>query len=83
VTHGDAGELLAAYALDAVSDNERRELDAHLATCAACTRELPRFRAAASQLSHSELPAPPGQWERIASALGGRRPAPKNHRRRR
>jgi hypothetical protein len=72
VTHGEAGELLAAYALDAVSDDERRELDAHLAACAECARELARLRAAASQLSQTELPAPPGHWERIASAISDR-----------
>jgi anti-sigma factor RsiW len=72
VTHGEAGELLAAYALDAVSDDERRELDAHLATCVGCAHELARFRAAASQLGQSEFPAPSGQWERIASAIGDR-----------
>lgn len=38
--HEQASELLGAYALDALSVEEREAVDAHLATCAACTAEL-------------------------------------------
>lgn len=72
VTHAEAGVLLAAYALDAVTDDERRELDVHVATCATCADELARHREAAGLLAQTELPAPSGQWDRIAAAIDER-----------
>jgi Anti-sigma-K factor rskA/Putative zinc-finger len=74
VTHDEAGELLAAYALDAVTDAERSELEAHLATCEMCSHELARHREAAGFIAQSELPTPSGQWDRIAAAI--EEPAP-------
>jgi hypothetical protein len=74
VTHVEAGELLAAYALDAVTDDERRQLDAHVATCASCADELARHREAAGLIAQTELPAPSGQWDRIAAAIDERPP---------
>lgn len=38
-------ELLGAYALEALSEEERKAADAHLATCARCTQTLQQLRA--------------------------------------
>ncbi|MGH9026590.1 MAG: zf-HC2 domain-containing protein, partial [Acidimicrobiia bacterium] len=83
VTHAEAGELLAAYALDAVTDDERREIDAHVATCATCADELARHREAAGLIAQTELPTPSGQWERIEAAIGERPQVVSRARRRR
>jgi hypothetical protein len=40
MTHDEVAELLGAYVLDAVSPEERELVDAHLATCKACTEEV-------------------------------------------
>ena len=40
-------DLVAAYALDALDDSERREFEEHLATCEQCSEELEGLRAAA------------------------------------
>jgi anti-sigma-K factor RskA len=53
-------ELVAAYALDALDDSERREFDEHLATCEECREELEGLRNAAAALAYvPEGPAPP------------------------
>jgi anti-sigma-K factor RskA len=53
-------ELVAAYALDALDDSERREFDEHLATCEECREELEGLRDAAAALAYvPEGPAPP------------------------
>jgi len=36
-------DLLAAFALDALTDDERTAVEAHLTTCPACRREVARF----------------------------------------
>jgi hypothetical protein len=38
--HLDIYEMLGAYALDAVSDEERAQIDEHLAVCPICSQEL-------------------------------------------
>jgi hypothetical protein len=72
VTHAEAGALLAAYALDALSGDERREIDVHVARCVTCADELARHREAAALIAQTELPAPSGQWGRIAAAIDER-----------
>lgn len=53
-------EQLAAYALDALDDTERREFEEHLATCDRCREELEGLRDAAAALAYiPEGPAPP------------------------
>jgi anti-sigma factor RsiW len=50
----------AAYALDALSDDEMREYEEHLATCERCREELARLGGAASALAFAvDSPAPP------------------------
>lgn len=53
-------DLVAAYALDALDDSERREFEDHLAGCEQCAEELEGLRAAAAALAYvPEGPAPP------------------------
>jgi len=67
--HEEAAELLGVYALDAVDDDERRLVDAHLAGCQECWAELRGLLEAAAALSSGYHQAPPGVWERIAGSL--------------
>jgi anti-sigma factor RsiW len=51
---------VAAYALDALDDSERREFEEHLATCEQCAGEVESLRDAAASLAYvPEGPAPP------------------------
>jgi anti-sigma factor RsiW len=53
-------DLVAAYALDALDDPERREFEEHLAGCPRCREELEGLRDAAAALAYvPEGPAPP------------------------
>lgn len=53
-------ESLAAYALDALDDSERRDFEEHLVTCEQCREELEGLRDAAAALAYiPEGPAPP------------------------
>lgn len=47
----DEHDLVGAYALDAVDDLERRRFETHLASCAACRRELAELRRTVASLS--------------------------------
>jgi anti-sigma-K factor RskA len=56
---------LAAYAVDALDGHERPALEAHLASCPSCRRELATHQEALSRLIGDESP-PPGVWDQIA-----------------
>ncbi|HET8679274.1 MAG TPA: anti-sigma factor [bacterium] len=51
MTHIELRALIPAYALDALSSEEAREVEAHLATCDECRRELILMREVASELA--------------------------------
>jgi anti-sigma-K factor RskA len=51
VTHIELRGLIPAYALDALSPEEAREVEAHLPTCDECRRELILMRDVASELA--------------------------------
>jgi anti-sigma-K factor RskA len=72
----DLDELLGAYALDAVDDDERRRVEEYLAVNPRAASEVREHREVASMLSFSGTDAPPGLWDRIASELDERPPAP-------
>ncbi|MBT2467701.1 anti-sigma factor [Streptomyces sp. ISL-66] len=56
----DAHALIGAYALDALTDGERRAFAAHLEGCADCARELAGFAATTARLAAAvSVPAPP------------------------
>ncbi|NUR98487.1 MAG: hypothetical protein HOV67_24930, partial [Kribbellaceae bacterium] len=48
-------ELTAAYALDAVDEAERREMEAHLATCPDCVAEVAEMREALGLWAAAEV----------------------------
>jgi len=70
--HADVEDLLGAFALDAVPEDERRLVEEHLAVCEPCRREVMEHRETVALLSGGE-PAPVGGWDRVAGEL---EPAP-------
>lgn len=74
--HHPVEELLGVYALHAVDDAERAEIEAHLAECPRCRSEVDAHREVAAHLALSGAPAPDGLWDRIADALEGTPPPP-------
>ncbi|HVW35118.1 MAG TPA: anti-sigma factor [Acidimicrobiia bacterium] len=74
-THQDIAELLGAFALDAVDDEERDVIEAHLAGCPRCRAEVEGHRETAALLAHSGARAPEGVWDRIAGAIDESPPA--------
>jgi len=75
MNHDEIAELLGAFALDAVTDEERDVVDAHLRTCVRCRAEVEEHRNVASMLAHTGGTAPEGVWERIAGELAEPPPA--------
>jgi anti-sigma-K factor RskA len=73
--HDELRELTGAYALDAVTDDERRELEAHLEGCPACGEEVRSLRAAASELAFTAPERRPPDSLR-ARVLASIEPAP-------
>lgn len=73
LTHEESEELLGAYALDAVTADERDQVDRHLQECERCRQELAEHREAAALLALG-APAPAGLWDRISGAIGGEPP---------
>ena len=52
-------DLTAAYALDALDPQERREYEAHLARCERCRDELASLSDTATSLAYAVDPASP------------------------
>ncbi len=86
LNHSEIMDLLGAYALDAVDEDERQAIGRHLDECVQCRREVAEHREVAGMLASGWLPAPEGVWDRIAGSLeeappplrmpsGGDRPA--------
>ncbi|WP_433324527.1 anti-sigma factor [Spirillospora sp. CA-294931] len=62
----DAHTLAGAYAMDALSDTERRRFESHLAECPTCAQEVQGLREATSRLAMAAArPAPPGLRDRV------------------
>ena len=70
ISHDEASELLGAYALDAVDDDELTELEEHLASCPRCRAELDGLREAAGALGNAVESPTDELWGRIADGLG-------------
>jgi anti-sigma-K factor RskA len=64
-------ELLGAYALDAVSDDERRAIDEYLLANPRARAEVQEHREVATMLAWSGMDAPDGLWDRIAVSING------------
>jgi anti-sigma-K factor RskA len=69
MTHEQASELLAVFALDAVDSDEHELIEAHLAECPRCRAELDAHRDVAAALGNSVEQLPEGLWSSIASRL--------------
>jgi anti-sigma-K factor RskA len=65
----DIDELLGAYALDAVDDDERRLVDAYLATNPRARAEVDQHREVATLLAFGGTDAPEGLWDKIVLSL--------------
>ena len=72
----DLHELVAAYALDALDDDERAAFEEHLADCEQCAAELPTLRATAAALAYvPESPPPPEELrDRVLGTARAERP---------
>jgi anti-sigma-K factor RskA len=68
-------ELLPAYALDAVDDDERASVETYLAAHPDSRDEVADFQVAASMLAHAGGPPPDGVWERLESIIAESPPA--------
>jgi anti-sigma-K factor RskA len=74
--HDRFGEWAGAYALGALSLDERREFEAHLSTCAECARDVRDAALVAEGLGRAvdPQPLPDGLRARVlAAAIGGSR----------
>ncbi len=69
MNHDEISELLGAYALDAVEDDERAVVEEHLVDCARCRAEVEEHREVATLLAHGGGDAPEGVWHRISASL--------------
>ena len=75
LNHAELRELLGAFALDAVDDDEREVVERHLAECRPCRIEVAEHREVAALMASTWAPAPDGVWDRIAGALEESPPA--------
>ena len=69
MTHKEAQELLAVYALNAVDGEERIDLERHVDECVRCSSELDALRAVSTAMGNLGEPASPDLWDRISSHL--------------
>jgi hypothetical protein len=67
----DMDELLGAYALDAVTEEERRAVEDYLLANPRARAEVQEHREVATMLAWSGMDAPEGLWDRIAGSLEG------------
>lgn len=66
----DTHALAGAYAVNAVTESERRSFESHLDQCADCRAEVAELRATAATLAADvELPPPPALRSSILSAV--------------
>jgi len=74
LTPEEIAELLPAYALDAVDDDERAMIEAHLERTPDARDDVAELQVAASLLAHAGGPPPTGVWERLESAISASPP---------
>lgn len=66
----DLHHLAGAYALDALTSDERRSYEAHYPTCEICRNEVAEFRATAARLAEGTATAPPADLkERVMAQI--------------
>ena len=81
MSHDEVAELLGAFALDAVDDDEAEAIRLHVAQCPRCASEVAEHREVTGLIANAGVDAPPELWDRIAARIedsgpGARRPAP-------
>ena len=69
LTPDEIAELLPAYALDAVDDDERAVIESYLAEHPETRDSVAELQVAASMLAHAGGPPPDGVWERLESII--------------
>ncbi len=69
ISHSALQELLGAYALDAVVDDEAAAVELHLRDCARCRATVSEFRETAALLATGHGPAPAKLWDGIVAAM--------------
>ena len=69
-------ELLGAYALDAVDDDERRRVDDYLEINPRASAEVQAHREVATMLAFTGMDAPDDLWSRISDEIGEQAPPP-------
>src|SRR5580704_2815263 len=65
----DPHDLLAAYALDAVENDDRLRVEHHVAHCLRCQADLDGYRDVAASIGNSVEKVPDTLWSRISSRL--------------
>jgi anti-sigma factor RsiW len=69
MTHDETEALLGAYALDATSEDEREQVEAHLAGCPRCQAELAAHREMVAMMATGFSSEVPEQvWEKVAAS---------------
>ena len=74
--HDHLDELLGAYALDAVSEDEARRVEDYLAINPKAATEVREHREVATMLAFTGMDAPEGLWSRIEQELDAPAPVP-------
>jgi hypothetical protein len=74
LTPDEIEELLPAYAIDAVDDDERAAIDAYLERYPHARDAVGELQVAASMLAHTGGPPPDGVWERLESIISATAP---------
>ena len=69
LNHAEAAEFLGAYALDALDEPERVQVERHVRDCRACQTEVSEHREVVAYLAPTSTGAPEGRWDRIAGSL--------------
>jgi len=69
-------ELLGAYALDAVDDDERRRVEDYLEVNPRAADEVQNHREVATMLAFTGMDAPDDLWGRISDEIGEQAPPP-------
>ncbi|NNN02581.1 MAG: anti-sigma factor [Acidimicrobiaceae bacterium] len=69
MNHSEIQDLLGAFALDAVDEDEALEIETHLITCEVCRREVHDHRDVVTRLAGAGIAAPNHVWDSIASHL--------------
>jgi anti-sigma-K factor RskA len=69
LTPAELRDLLPAYAVDAIDDDERRAVEEYLASDPEARDEVIEMQRTASFLAHAGGPPPTGVWERLEAAI--------------